>query len=364
MSITLVLRSSQANPLSIAQMDGNWIAIQNAINALSDLATQRAPARVVATTNINIASPGTTIDGVTLASGDRILLTGQTTGSQNGLWTFNGSASALTRTADYSSGSTTDAFYGIEVPILAGTANAGTTWYLTTTAAITIDTTSTAWGQIIINLSNSGNFIGTLSIALGGTGQTTASASFNALSPVTTLGDLIYGSGTNTNARLAGSTSTTPAVLMQTGTGTASAAPVWTLTTGTGAPVLAISPALTGTPTTPTAAVNTNTTQMASTAFVITQTGYVQRKPQSVSYTLVATDYMVAYTGGTTATFTLPAIPTAGKVYIIKNSASAAVTLTVTPNGANTIDGAASSSLTQHQSLTIVSDGVSNWEII
>lgn len=38
--------------------------------------------------------------------------------------------------------------------------------------------------------------------------------------------------------------------------------------TGTGAPVLADSPALTGTPTAPTAATTTNTTQVASTAFV------------------------------------------------------------------------------------------------
>jgi hypothetical protein len=41
--------------------------------------------------------------------------------------------------------------------------------------------------------------------------------------------------------------------------------------TGTGAVALAASPALTGTPSTPTAAVNTNTTQIASTAFVINQ---------------------------------------------------------------------------------------------
>ena len=42
-------------------------------------------------------------------------------------------------------------------------------------------------------------------------------------------------------------------------------------TTGTGAVVLAVSPALTGTPTAPTAALNTNTTQVATTAFVLNQ---------------------------------------------------------------------------------------------
>jgi hypothetical protein len=44
---------------------------------------------------------------------------------------------------------------------------------------------------------------GTLPILNGGTGQTTASAAFNALSPITTTGDLILGNGTNSATRLA-----------------------------------------------------------------------------------------------------------------------------------------------------------------
>ena len=43
---------------------------------------------------------------------------------------------------------------------------------------------------------------GTLGVANGGTGQTTASAAFNALSPITTTGDLILGNGTNSATRL------------------------------------------------------------------------------------------------------------------------------------------------------------------
>jgi len=43
---------------------------------------------------------------------------------------------------------------------------------------------------------------GTLNIANGGTGQTTASAAFNALSPITSTGDLIIGNGTNSATRL------------------------------------------------------------------------------------------------------------------------------------------------------------------
>jgi len=43
---------------------------------------------------------------------------------------------------------------------------------------------------------------GTLPVANGGTGQTTASAAFNALSPITTTGDLILGNGSNSSTRL------------------------------------------------------------------------------------------------------------------------------------------------------------------
>lgn len=43
---------------------------------------------------------------------------------------------------------------------------------------------------------------GTLPLANGGTGQTTKAAAFNALSPVTSTGDLIIGNGSNSNTRL------------------------------------------------------------------------------------------------------------------------------------------------------------------
>jgi hypothetical protein len=46
------------------------------------------------------------------------------------------------------------------------------------------------------------NVTGVVAIANGGTGQTTASAAFNALSPVTSTGDLIIGNGANSATRL------------------------------------------------------------------------------------------------------------------------------------------------------------------
>lgn len=67
---------------------------------------------------------------------------------------------------------------------------------------------------------------GTLSIAKGGTGQTGKTAAFDALSPLSTLGDTIHHDGTN-NVRLPGSTSAGKRFLTQTGNGVTSAAPTW-----------------------------------------------------------------------------------------------------------------------------------------
>ena len=74
------------------------------------------------------------------------------------------------------------------------------------------------------------NVTGVVAIANGGTGQTTASAAFNALSPVTTTGDLIIGNGTNSSTRLPIGANTY--VLTSNGT-TAS----WALPTGSGATI-------------------------------------------------------------------------------------------------------------------------------
>ena len=64
-------------------------------------------------------------------------------------------------------------------------------------------TTFSAANNAIYSTSSSALTAGTLPIAAGGTSATTAAAAFNALSPITTTGDLIIGTGTNTASRLA-----------------------------------------------------------------------------------------------------------------------------------------------------------------
>jgi hypothetical protein len=115
----------------------------------------------------NITLSGTqTIDGVTVTAGQRVLATGQSTASQNGIWTV--ASGSWTRPADFASGSSQ---LGTSVFVEGGTSNSSSGWVLTGTNAVTVDTSAQTWTQFSgageINagtgLSKSGN---TLSLAL------------------------------------------------------------------------------------------------------------------------------------------------------------------------------------------------------
>lgn len=58
--------------------------------------------RVATQANLNLAAPGATIDGITMATNDRILVRSQTTTTENGIYIFNGAATPATRSPDTS----------------------------------------------------------------------------------------------------------------------------------------------------------------------------------------------------------------------------------------------------------------------
>ncbi len=101
--------------------------------------------RAASTGNVNIASPGAAIDGVTLSNNDRVLLKNQTTGAENGIYVFNGSGSAMTRASDADGGN--ELADGTAVFVGEGTTNADTRWVQTTNNPVTIGTTATVWAQ-------------------------------------------------------------------------------------------------------------------------------------------------------------------------------------------------------------------------
>lgn len=112
-----------------------------------------------------------------------------------------------------------------------------------------------------------GTAIGT---AYGGTGAASASAGFNALSPLITLGDVLYGGASGAGTRLAGNTTATKQFLAQTGTGAASAAPVWGVLASGDIPNNAAN--TTGTAANITASSNTSLTSLANLVTVGTLT--------------------------------------------------------------------------------------------
>lgn len=56
--------------------------------------------RVASQADINLASPGAAIDGVTLSAGDRVLVAFQSVESQNGIYVWNGAATTMNRALD------------------------------------------------------------------------------------------------------------------------------------------------------------------------------------------------------------------------------------------------------------------------
>lgn len=154
----------------------------------------KQPVRAASTANVNIASPGTTLDAVTLASGDRLLLKNQSTASQNGIYVWTGSATALTRATD--ADAAVDFVYGFLTYVREGTANGSTYWTFNQSAAITLETTAITFGSF-------GAGSGTVtSVALSVPAEFSVSGS-----PVTSSGTLaITKANENANTVFAGPT--------------------------------------------------------------------------------------------------------------------------------------------------------------
>lgn len=111
------------------------------LKALLESNNWKDSVRVASTANINIAAPGATIDGITMVTGDRVLLKDQTTATQNGLYVWNGAAAAMTRTAD---ADTFDELEAAVVRVEEGTSNIGTKWAQTQVNGV-IGTNNVVW---------------------------------------------------------------------------------------------------------------------------------------------------------------------------------------------------------------------------
>lgn len=125
-----------------------------AVGAVTDTKGSLAnkPALTVVATSNQTLSGIPTIDGVsTLIDGSTILLTAQSTGSENGPWVIH--SGAWTRPTWFPSGGTTQAVQFSTTLIRLGTTYQGSTWRLTT-AGVTIDTTSQTWSVTPLSINS------------------------------------------------------------------------------------------------------------------------------------------------------------------------------------------------------------------
>lgn len=109
-------RGNNADPIRLTNV-GTPVSLSDATtkqyvdNMIQGLVIKE-PVRVVAITNVTLSTlmAGSIIDGVTLLSGDRVLLAGQTNGVENGIWVL-ASGSAPQRSADMHAGLTATGVY-------------------------------------------------------------------------------------------------------------------------------------------------------------------------------------------------------------------------------------------------------------
>ncbi len=107
-------------------------------------ATWKLPVRAATTANGTLATAfenGDTVDGVTLATGDRILLKDQSSGAENGIYVVAASG-APSRASDADAGAE---LVNAGVLVSEGTANADKLFICTTNAPITPGSTSLTW---------------------------------------------------------------------------------------------------------------------------------------------------------------------------------------------------------------------------
>jgi hypothetical protein len=109
------------------------------------------------TGDINLSNPGTnTFDGHTLISGQRLLVWQESTASQNGIYVFNGSSSALTRATDSDAW---DELTGSFVYVDAGTTYGDKRFFCTSNSGGTLGSTAVTYVQDISGTLTPSNFV-------------------------------------------------------------------------------------------------------------------------------------------------------------------------------------------------------------
>lgn len=140
----LDLNSNLVHELADGLIDSDGVNLGQLRKSIRDLDWKQS-VRVATNTNLNLAAPGASVDGVALSIGDRILVKAQTLGQENGLYDWNGAATPATRSAD--ADSNVEVTAGLVTIVEEGT-NADQLWLLATNNPIIVGTTVLAFTRI------------------------------------------------------------------------------------------------------------------------------------------------------------------------------------------------------------------------
>jgi len=163
-------------------------------NLVAGLRT-RAVARVASTTNVNISTGlenGDTLDGITLVTGNRVLLKDQSTASQNGLYTVVASGAA-SRDTEYD---TISELAGQLILVSEGSTHADDLFLCTTDTSATLGSSSISYTQVF---PSSGGTVTSVGLADAGASEFTVTNS-----PVTGSGTINIAVNSIANTKISG----------------------------------------------------------------------------------------------------------------------------------------------------------------
>ena len=132
--------------------------VDTQIANLNSIFDSKPSAKAATTGNITLSNPATsTFDTVSLTSGDILFVRAQSAPAENGLYTFNGSSSALTRISQMD---TWTEFPGALFTVETGGSTYGNTmWFCTVAQGGTLGTTAVTFQQVNASGLTSSNFV-------------------------------------------------------------------------------------------------------------------------------------------------------------------------------------------------------------
>jgi hypothetical protein len=210
----LVIRDGSGQAKFGTPTDDAHAATKGYVDAARSGLDVKASVRVATTAPVLLASGlenGDTLDGVTLATGDRVLVKDQSTGSENGIYVVQATGAAVRATdADVSAEVTA----GMFTFVAEGTTNADSGWVLTTNDTVTLGTTALTFAQFsgagqitagdgLTKTGNTINAVGTADRISVSSDAINIATTYAGQNTITTLGTITTGTWNSTDIAVA-----------------------------------------------------------------------------------------------------------------------------------------------------------------